>query len=134
MMAFYSGRDGVIKVGPTPTQVGELQRWTLDYAASVQPGWGMGDTATRHHLNAPPAGSGSFEVYLDPADDGQALLVEGATLALELYPGGETVGTGYFTLSAIIESRGRTAEKDGIPMMTVNFKVDGAITDATVAP
>ena len=131
-MAFFAGKDGVVKVGASAVEVGEVQSWTLDLAASIGEGWGMGDAAVRHFVSAPPTGSGSLEMYLDPADAGQALLVPAAEVAVELYPGGEAVGSGYFTLSAIIESVNRQGEKSGIPMLTVNFKVNGAVTPATV--
>ena len=129
-MGFFAGKDGRVEVGGVA--VGELQSWTLDLSAAIGEGWGMGDTATRHYVSAPPSGSGSLETYLDPADTGQIALAPGATVALALYPGGAVVGTGYFEFSAIVESVSRSGEKTGIPSLSVNFKVNGAVTPATV--
>ena len=118
-MAFYNGRDGVVKAGPSATAVGEVQSWGLDLSVALGEAWRKG--------------SGSLETYLDPEDGGQALLTPGAKVDLELYPGGEASGTGYFSFSAIIESVNRSGSKDGIPSVSVAFKVDGAVTESAVA-
>lgn len=132
-MAFYNGRDGVVKAGPSATAVGEVQSWSLDLSVALGEAWGMGDTDMRHHQNAPRKGSGSLETYLDPEDGGQALLTPGAKVDLELYPGGEASGSGYFSFSAVIESVNRSGSKDGIPSVSFAFKVDGAVTESAVA-
>jgi len=131
-MAFFSGKDGVVKAGDPAAA--EVQSWTFDLQASVEAAWSMGDAAVRHYVSAPPTGSGSLEVFLDPSDPAQsALMTPGASVALELYPGGEVSGTGYFTFSAIIESVSRSASKTDIPTASVSFKIDGAVTSQTVA-
>lgn len=132
-MAFYRGRDGVVKVGASPTDVGEVQSWTLDTEQAVGEAWGMGDDAMRHFASAPTKGSGSVECYYDPADAGQGGLAVGATVALELYPGGETVGFEYLSFSAIITTVGWSGSKGDLVMAAFNFVVNGDITPAVVA-
>ncbi|SES76711.1 hypothetical protein [Oceanicella actignis] len=132
-MAFYSGRDGVVKAGPGLAAVGEVQSWKLDTSAAFSEAWGMGDLAARHFQSAPPSSTGSVEVYFDPADAGQAVLNVGDEVPLELYPGGDTQGTGYFSLSALIESVSRSGSKTDVVALSINFRANGAVTEGTVA-
>ncbi|MEO0682320.1 MAG: hypothetical protein AAF192_18110 [Pseudomonadota bacterium] len=133
-MGFFRGLDGVVKAGASATVVGEVQSWGFTEEATIEAAWSMGQTSQRHFVAAPPAGSGQMEVYLDPSDAGQGqMIVPGATVALELYPGGETSGSGYFTFAAIIETVDRSGSKSDIATMSISFKIDGAVTSTTVS-
>lgn len=114
------GKDGIVYVDNPRARIGKVQNWNLDEQADVVSGWGMGDvgeasftTITRY--------SGSFEAYLDFADASDDLSV-GDTLPLELYPGGEAVGSGYFSGNILVTGISRSGAKDGIVSLSVNFR------------
>jgi hypothetical protein len=74
--------------------------------------------------------SGSCEVYLDFADAADDLAI-GDEVAIELYPGGETAGSGYFSGDVIITGLARSGAKDGIPALSINFRNQGALVKGT---
>jgi hypothetical protein len=125
------GKDGVVKAGTAPTAVGQVQSWNLDIQAESRQTYSMGDEWQGAYAHVKSA-SGSAELYLPDAGV-LSDLEAGKTVALELYPGGETDGTGYFTLSAVITANAISEAKDGEAMLTVNFLADGAVTQATVS-
>ncbi|QDF14258.1 major tail protein [Dinoroseobacter phage vB_DshS-R4C] len=127
------GKDGVVKNASTGDSIGHLQSWALDTQRDEVSGWGMGDDAERAFTTVGRA-SGNFEVYLDPADPSDDL-EPGDLVDLELYPGGESTGSGYRSVAgALILSTAESASKDGIPMLTVNWRTSGALPQkATVS-
>ncbi|WP_227271241.1 hypothetical protein [Roseobacter weihaiensis] len=129
-MAFYKGRDGVVKVGTPPAALGHVQSWNVDETADEVRGWGMGDDYDTGFATI-ARWSGSVEVYLDAADESNGIAIRDE-MAVEFYPGGETSGNVYFSGTAEILSLARSASKDGIPMLTINFTGRGALTKATV--
>ena len=126
------GFDGVVKTGTGPTDLVKVQSWNIDAQADTVEGWGMGDTwATTYGTVS--RWSGSVEFYL-PSDGMPSDLVTGTTIALELYPGGEVSGTGYWSGDAVVTGTPSQGAKDGIPTVTFNFAGTGTLTNTTVAP
>ncbi|MEP1612665.1 MAG: hypothetical protein ABJL72_12185 [Roseobacter sp.] len=74
--------------------------------------------------------SGSVEVYLDFADNSDDVEI-GDEIPLELYPGGETTGSGYFSGNVIVTGLSRGASKEGIPNLNINFRNQGALVKGT---
>jgi len=126
------GKDGVVKAGTPLAAFGAVQNWNIDEQADVVAGWGMGDAAESAFTTVKRY-SGSVEVYLNPADESDDLAV-GDEVALELYPGGETSGSGYFSGDVLITGLARSSAKDGIPALNINFRnASGVLTKGTVA-
>lgn len=125
------GKDGVVKAGsPSAVAVADVQSWNLDVQAESRDTYSMGDEWKGAYTHV-KTWSGSVEVYL--ATTGiPAALEAGAAVTLELYPGGETDGTGYYSGDAVITSTAVSEAKDGEAMLTINFMGDGALTQAVV--
>ncbi|MGX0875925.1 hypothetical protein ACSSV4_000597 [Roseovarius sp. MBR-154] len=123
------GKDGVVKFGTPVAAVLAVQSWNLDPQADEVSGWGMGDEWEESFATIKRY-SGSVEVYLNPADAAVPDLAE--TVAVELFPGGETTGSGFFSGNVVITGKAMSGSKDGIPTMTLNIKGTGALTESTV--
>jgi hypothetical protein len=124
------GKDGVVRAGPDA--LASVQSWTLDEEVDTVSGWGMGDDAETT-FGTVKRFMGSFEVYTKDTGPNSALRPGVAEVPLELYPGGEGSGSGYFSGTVIITTRGMSGSKDGIPTTSFNFKGTGALSQATVA-
>lgn len=129
-MATFRGHDGQIKIGGAT--VAAVQSWNVDTTADVVEGSAMGEEWKTNFATF-KGWSGSVEAYLDPADAGQIALAIGATVALELYPGGDVPGLAYFSGQAVINGTPRSGAKDGIPTITFNFTGTGPLAQAVAA-
>lgn len=125
------GKDGVVYFGTPKAKMGHVQSWNLDEQSDTVSGWGMGDSYESTFTTI-KRWTGSCEVYLDFADNSSTLGI-GDEIALELYPGGETTGSGYYSGNVIIAGLNRSGAKDGIPSLVINFMNQGALSEA-VAP
>jgi hypothetical protein len=126
------GKDGIVKTGSPLAALGAVQNWNVDEQADVVAGWGMGDAAESAFTTIKRY-SGSVEVYLNFADESDDLAV-GDEVAMELYPGGETTGSGYFSGTVLVTGLARSGAKDGIPALTINFRnASGVLSKGTVA-
>ncbi|MQQ09108.1 hypothetical protein GFB49_11635 [Epibacterium sp. SM1979] len=126
------GKDGVFRYGASKERVGAVQNWNIDESADVVAGWGMGD-AGESAFTTVSRFSGSVEFYLDPTDPGDDIAI-GDTFEIDLYPGGETSGSAYFTGTILVTATPMAGSKDGIPTKTVNFRnASGTLSKNTVA-
>ena len=123
------GKDGVVYFGDPKQRLGAVQNWNVDEVADTVSGWGMGDDY-ENTFTTIRRWSGSVEVYLDFTDAADDLAV-GDELPVELYPGGEATGSGYFSGNVIITNLARGGAKDGIPNLTINFRNQGALVKGT---
>ncbi|MEM7722490.1 MAG: hypothetical protein AAF376_08955 [Pseudomonadota bacterium] len=125
------GKDGIVYVGDPKERLGAVQNWNVDEQSDTVSGWGMGDEYESTFTTI-KRWTGSVEVYLDPADPSDDLVI-GSEIDLELYPGGETTGSGYFSGRVIVTGLNRSGSKDGIPTLNINFMNQGALVKSTVA-
>lgn len=126
------GKDGIVYVDNPKVRLGAVQNWNLDEQADVVSGWGMGDQAETSFTTITRY-SGSTEVYLDFADASDDISV-GDVLPAEFYPGGEGSGSGYFSGNILVTGLARSAAKDGIVALSINFRnASGTLTKGTVA-
>ena len=95
-MPRYTGNDGVITADSN--SVGNLRSFDLNVTGDEIDVPAMGDSA-RVRLAGKPNVDGTITVWYDDADTGQAELVQGDTVALELRPRGTGSGLPEFTLS-----------------------------------
>jgi predicted secreted protein len=136
-MATHLGKEGVVKVGGTPTIIAELREWQLEVT---------GETVDSTSINTATANGGyrtfaatllmwegSLTCFWDETDtNGQETLDAGATVALKLYPEGDTTGDVFFSGNAIVTNVSRKGVLDGMVEASFSFKGTGALTQSTV--
>ena len=86
------GNDGIVKIGSNA--VAEVQNWSYDEEdIAVVEKSSMGDTEAVPYASGCKRGAGAIECLWDNGDTtGQDVLLPGASVALKLYPEGDTSG------------------------------------------
>ena len=136
-MAVHAGKEGIVKVGATPTIVAEVREFqfevTNEVADSTSINTAQGNGGYRTFVETLKSWEGSLSCFWDETDtNGQETIDPGATLALKLYPEGDTTGDVFFSGSAIVTSVMRKVTLDGITEATFGFRGTGALTQSTV--
>lgn len=135
-MASHMGKEGIVKVGGTPTTVAEVREWQLDTTS---------DTADNSSINSVQGNGGwrtfaatllswegSLTCFWDETDtNGQQTIDAGSTIALKLYPEGSATGATFFSGNAIVTGVSRKAALDGVVEATFSFKGTGALTEGS---
>ncbi|MAR56935.1 MAG: hypothetical protein CMM93_07105, partial [Rickettsiales bacterium] len=90
-MTTHSGKNGIVKVGVSPTVVAEVREWSLDVAADTADNTTMNSAQSnggwKTNTDTLKEWNGSVSCYWDPSDsNGQESLTAGASLAVEFYP------------------------------------------------
>lgn len=129
-MARYKGKDGAIEVGAA--SVGEVESFDVEMSVNEIDANVMGSDFT-DVCPGQKSVSGSISVLTDPADPGQLLLEEGATVALTLFPTGNTTGLLELAGNAMISSVGYSTSVGDLVKTSYNFRNQGAWTRGTVA-
>lgn len=127
-MATYKGYSGTVKAGATPTSVGEVTSFSLTHSADVKETSALGSSfatnvATLQRWN------GSVSANFDDEDAGQALLVIGGSVALELNAGNAMKYSG----TAVISELSISNDVAGIVTASFSFTGSGALTATDVA-
>lgn len=123
------GKDGTILIGEgAGSRLLHVQSWNLDVSVDTNETWSMGDEWTDNEATVKKF-SGSIECYLDFADAARPDV--GDEFVFNLNPGGQAVGTGYFSGRALVTGTPFSAAKDGTPIVSLNFANKGALTEAT---
>ncbi len=125
-MATTRGCFGLLRVGPTPTDVNELTGWSFTETADEIDTSSMGDCTKNSQAGAVKT-AGQFDYWWDAADGGQDLLVVGTEVDIELFPGGAT-GVSY-TGTVLILTKGAEATVDTVVTSSATFTVNGALTE-----
>lgn len=131
-MAKYNGTNGQVKI--STTTVAEINAW--DYSDTVNKITGRAFGAT---VETAVAGvrtvTGSISGFYDPNDTGgQASIVPGATVALNLYTDGVGSGDDYLAFSAaLIDSVSVGAANDQFVTFSATFHANAVPTLETVA-
>lgn len=129
-MATHKGKEGVVKIG---TQiVGELRSFEVTETANEVDTSTMGTDWTGVD-STQSSWKASANMFFDPDDAGQALMVIGAKVSLEFYPQGDTSGLVLQTGSALITSISRPQAHDNIIERNFELTGDGALTTTVVA-
>ena len=126
----HSGNDGVAQIGGTALQ--KVLRFELtEEEASSDRVDGMGDDWEDTEINK-KRWSGSIECRRLQSDTaGPVALNVGDTMALALYPDGDTVDFSEITGSARVTSISDGADQDATNRMTVAFVGKGALSKGT---
>lgn len=136
-MTTHTGKDGIVKVGGTPSTIAEVKEWSLDTTGETTDDSTMnttqGNGGWRTHKHTLKGWEGSLSCFWDETDtNGQQTLDAGASVDLKLYPEGADSGDTYFSGSAIVTSVNRKASLDGMVEVSFNFKGTGALAESTV--
>lgn len=129
-MACYKGKDGVVKIAGV--SVGQVMNFSLEETVDTVECTHMGDDARDYEATF-TTWTASAEVRWDPDDAGQEDIVVGATVTLNLYPEGDTVGDTEWTGSAIVTNISETVDMEELISASFEFQGKGALTRGTVA-
>lgn len=129
-MATHTGNEGIIKIGANA--VAEVKAFALNIHSEVAEDSAKGDD-WRTYKPGWKSWDGTLDCHWDETDaTGQGACVEGATISVDLYVGGEASGAIHFSGSALVTERTIESPEDGIAPMSVTFQGNGALTEATV--
>lgn len=131
-MTTYRGNAGVLKLGASPTAVAELTGFTIQTTIGMLDDTAQGDTARTHVSDALPDFSGSMRGHYFPGDtNGQAAVIEGATLAFEGAPIGTTTGLAKLSGTIIVGGVTITSDMGAIVNFEATFQGTGGLTRGT---
>lgn len=99
-MAKYNGTNGAVKIGANA--VGEINQWEFSTAVNKVTGRAFG-AAVETAVAGVKTCTGSISGFYDPNDtNGQAAIVAGATVALDLYMDGTASTDDYHEFTAVL--------------------------------
>lgn len=132
-MSTHWGNEGTVKVGANT--VAEIDEWEFTTNASPVDDTAMGDTWETHIAGSGiKSWTGSLNCHWDETDaTGQEVLVEGASVTLNLYPEGATTGDVYYTGTASVVQVTVDVKKTGKTIgRAFRFQGNGALTRSVV--
>lgn len=129
-MATTKGKEGVVTIGAET--LGELRSFEVTETANEVDTSTMGSDWTGVD-STQSSWKASANMFFDPNDTAQGLMVIGAKVAVEFYPQGNTTGLVRQTGTALVTSIGRPQAHDNIIERNIELTGDGALTTATVA-
>lgn len=133
-MTTYHGNSGIAKVGETPVAIAEVTKFDVTETAPIADDTAMGDTWASHLTGGAKSWSGSLDANYFPGDTtGQAVLLVGSSVNLELDPIGSTSGNEKLTGTATITSRAVTADKGNTVSVTIQFTGNGELTHGSIS-
>lgn len=129
-MARYKGKDGAIEIGGV--SVGEVESFDIEMTVNEIDVNVMGSDWTDVCAGQKSA-SGSVSVFTDPSSDGQRDLSEGDTIALTLFPVGQTTGLLQIAGNFMITSVGYSTAVGDLVKTSYNYRNQGEVTRSLVA-
>lgn len=129
-MARYKGKDGAIEVAGSA--VGEVESFDIELTVNEIDANVMGEDWT-DVCPGQKSASGSISVLTDPNDAQQTALEEGATVALTLFPTGDTTGLIQLAGNFMITSVGFSTSVGDLVKTSYNFRNQGTVTRSAVA-
>ena len=128
-MAVSSGNNGVLQLAATA--IAELSTWTLEQTADQPDHTVMNDPA-RRFTSTTTSWTASIEGWYDITDLGQAELVNGAQVAVTLYPAGDNSTEREWTGTANVATISSSAAVDDIVTFSATLQGTGALVASTV--
>jgi len=129
-MTTYHGKSGVIKIGTNV--ISEVKSFSVTETAETSDDTVQGDPAATHLVGI-TSWSGSIDALYFPADtNGQAALLVGTSVSLELDAIGNTSTLEKLTGTATITSRAVTSDKGDIVSVSFQFTGNGALTHGVI--
>lgn len=133
-MTTYIGRDGVVKAGATPDIVGEVTEFSYTETARTAEDSALGDDWDTFKA-AGKNWTASITAWWDDSDTGQNVLLVGAEVAVELYPGGDVSGVEFISGTGIVTSvEDAVASRDDIVAKSFEIQGTGEPTRGPVTP
>ena len=132
-MSVIKGYNGSVKVGTTPTVVGEAQSFSIDVGTSISPTTALGNDGWETNIGLLKNWSVTVTANFDYDDAGQGILVVGDTVAVELYVGGTATGNKKYSGDIIVESAPISNDVGGLVTVSFTGKGTGALTSEIIA-
>lgn len=130
-MANYHGKDGVVKVAGAA--VAGVKTFSVTTTAKVADNSAMGqDWETHIEGKTVKSWTATVECNYDQGDAAQVALIEGASIALQLFPEGAPSGAHYLSGTATITSVGISQSKDSTVPRTFQAQGNGPIAWAVL--
>lgn len=129
-MATHKGKEGTVNIGAQT--VGELRSFEVTETANEVDTSTMGSDWTGVD-STQSSWKASANMFFDPDDAAQQLMIIGTKVAVEFYPQGETTGLVQQTGTALITSIGRPQAHDNIIERNFELTGDGALTTTVVS-
>jgi hypothetical protein len=130
-MATHAGSEGTVKVGANA--IAEIRSFSVEETGDTIDDSTMGDVS-RTYIAGLRTYTASIDCLWDETNTtGQGAMTVGATVTLNLYPEGATVGDIYYTGSAIVTGRTITSSYDGLVEMSITCQGSGNLTQSTAA-
>lgn len=130
-MAKHTGKDGLVRAGPTSTIVGHLTDFTINDSIGTTQSRATGQIYVNQYALL-RQWNGTINFELDWSDPGQQLVVVGDKLTFELFTEGDAVGKKRLTGSALITNRDVNSPSDGMATLAVQVAGDGQLTEELV--
>lgn len=129
-MAKYTGNDIAVTFGGT--SISNITSVDIQESRGEYDGTAAGQSDAEYL-----AGKRNYTVTINFLDDSaeagfQAFDPTAAEATLVIYPQGNSTGKPSRTMTAFVTARNRPLNHDGLTNVTVQLRVNGAITDATV--
>lgn len=130
-MSTYHGKNGSILVGANA--IAEVTSFDVTETASTDDDTVQGDD-WETHLVRTKAWSGSINFRYWPGDtNGQAVVLVGDSVSLDLRPTGDSDGLEKLTGTATITSRQVSSDMGSVVTGTAQFTGNGALTHGTIS-
>lgn len=133
-MAYINGKTGKLKVGATPSLVGEVT--SISYTEETDEIEVEAMNQDTRYTGASVKGSGSASCNFDPADtNGQRAMIAALnnltdqSIDLEYYPGGDTGTYSYYTGTPTILKVDITQDTKSVVSATFTFRGKLTLTD-----
>ncbi len=132
-MATHCGKDGTVKIGTNV--IAEVRDFTIEVTADTADDTSQSNTlGWKTFKHTWKSWTASINCFYDPSDaDGQNVLVEGASVAVNLYPEGDASGDSEFSGNAIVTSITRNNPLDGIVEAAFSLQGNGPLNLGVVA-
>lgn len=124
-MARYKGHEGAAEIGSDP--IGEIESFDVEITSMELDANTMGNDWTNVEGGQKSA-SGTINVLTDPDDTGQTAMTAGATVALTLFPVGNTTGLTTIAGDFLVTSEGRSSSVGDLVKTTYSVRNQGTVT------
>ena len=127
-MSTVHGKDGVLKIASTA--VAESSTWTIEITNEVAEHSVIGRD-WRDYTAGQSGFTIEMEGYYDTDDSAQGSLIPGATVAFELYPGGESSGEVQYAGNAVVQTLSNVNANDSMVTFSATLQGTGTLTTAS---
>jgi hypothetical protein len=128
-MATHTGTEGRVVIGGAGI-VGELRSFSVEAISDTIETTTMGLTSRRYTPSL-RNWTGSFDVYWDENDVGQAGIVNGAEISISFRPEGQDAGDVFYSGAGIITSVSLGSSFDGLVESSISIQGRGFLSTST---